>query len=41
MWPPPSPIAVDEIRKVVFVAGGVGIKYVVLLFRISDLRGRG
>jgi hypothetical protein len=32
VWPPQPPLAVENIRKVVFVAGGVGIKYAVLSF---------
>lgn len=26
IWPPPASIPMDQIRKVVFVAGGVGVK---------------
>lgn len=27
VWPPPNGMALDEIKNIVFVAGGVGIKY--------------
>lgn len=32
VWPPSSGIPTDQIKKVVFVAGGVGIKYVYVSF---------
>jgi hypothetical protein len=34
VWPPQPPLGVETIRKVVFVAGGVGIKYVVLFLSL-------
>lgn len=37
VWPPPIRKTVESIRKVVFVAGGVGIKYVFSFHRFAIL----